>query len=156
MPQVEPYTKEQERYGHFLIKTVAAVQVLLYKLSGGRIANTFRGGKVILATMTGRKTGKRRTLPLVYAMHGKRVILAASEGGMSRHPSWYHNMKANPEVEIQIGPERRMMRVVEAKVSEEKALWEKLDAAYPEFKEYRLRAKMSNRKIPILVAEPRG
>ena len=154
MAQVEPYTKQQERFGHAMIKFVAIIQVALYRLSGGRIANRFNGGKVALVTMTGRRTGKRRTLPLVYAMDGNRILFAASEGGMSRHPAWYHNMKANREVEIQVGAQRKMMRVVEAKTSEETKLWDKLDAAYPDFKEYRLRAKMSNRKIPILVAQP--
>lgn len=154
--EVQLFTEKQERFGRMIIKLVAPVQVLLYRLSRGRIANTFNGGRVALVTMVGRRSGKRRTLPLVYAEDKGRIIFAASQGGMSRHPLWYHNIMAYPEIEIQIGATRRMMHVTLAKAAEESKLWGKLDKAYPDFNEYRMRAKMNNRKIPLLIASPRG
>lgn len=155
MKEVEPYTKGQERFGRFLIRMFGSIQVFLYKISKGRIANKFNGAHVVVVTMVGRRTGKRRARPLVYAVDGERIIFAASQGGMSSNPLWYHNMMAHPEIEVQIGAKHRMMRVGVAKAEEEKKLWAILDAAYADFKDYRLRAKMTNRKIPLLVAEPR-
>lgn len=154
--EVQIFTEQQERIGRFFIRYTAKVQVLIYKLSGGKLGNRFNGGPVALVTMIGKRSGKRRTLPLVFAKDGDRVILAASQGGMSSHPVWYHNLVANPEVEIQIGAKRMMMRVNEAKSSETNALWNKLDEIYPDFVEYRIRAKMNNRSIPLLVASLRS
>lgn len=152
--EVKPYTEGQEKFGRLFIRLLARVQVLLYRLSQGRIANTFNGGPVALVTMVGRRSGKRRTLPLVYALTSDGgVVLAASQGGMSHHPLWYHNIVAHPEIEVQIGAKRMMMRASVAGVTEEKTLWPKLDKVYPDFSDYRLRAKMNNRKIPLFLAK---
>ena len=154
--EVELMTPGQERFGRRFIRTIAKVQVFLYRASGGRIAKTFNGGQVALVTMLGRRTGRRITLPLVYAEDGKNILFAASQGGMSTHPIWYHNLVANPDVEIQIGQKRMKCRMREATDAEAPALWAKLETVYPDFAEYRERAKLSQRKIPLLIMEPRA
>ena len=152
--EIKPFTAGQERFARRIIHIVARIQVWLYRYSGGRLLGTFNGGPVALFTMTGRRSGRQRTLPLVYARNGEQVIIAASQGGMSTHPIWYHNMMANPEVEVQEGAVRHTMRVHQANASEEDALWPFLDRVYPDFAEYRQRADMIGRHIPLLVLEP--
>ncbi len=149
-------TPGQERFGRWMIKYVARLQVLVYRLSKGKFLNTFNGGAVVLVEMRQRDTGKFQTLPLVYAQDGENVLIAASLGGMSRHPNWYHNLVACPRVVIQIGAERRKVLAREVESQEEAdAVWAKLDEAYPDFAEYRERATLSARRIPLFVLEPR-
>ncbi len=153
--EVKLFTEGQERFGKGFIRLLARMQVPVYRLTGGRLWATFNGGPVALFTMKGRRSGRRRTVPLVYARNGEQVIIAASLGGMSRHPVWYHNMMASPEVEVQEGSLRRSMQVRQANSTEEDALWPKLYEVYPDFAEYRERAGMAGRHIPLLVLDPR-
>ena len=151
---VKVFTPGQERFGRRIIKVIARLQVLVYLLTGGRVWNRFNGGPVALLKYTGRRSGKYRTLPLVYAEDGENVIFAASQGGMSKHPIWYHNLVANPFVKVQIGSKARKMKMREPEGDERDRLWSRLDAVYPDFAEYRERAKLNNRVIPLLLMEP--
>ena len=153
--QVQVYTSGQERFGHVFMRVIGPLQVWIYRLSGGRWANTFNGGKVALLTMTGRRSGRKITVPLVYAEDGDNILFAASKGGMSKHPVWYRNLVAYPEVEVQVGAQRSKRRMREASEAEAPALWAKLDAVYPDFSEYRERARLKKRVIPLLIMEPR-
>ena len=72
----------------------------------------------MLLTVTGRKTGRQLTVPLLYLRDGERVIVVASKGGMDQHPLWYLNLVANPEVVAEIGTEERRMRAHTADESE--------------------------------------
>ena len=75
--------------------------VLLYRVSGGRLLGRLGGLPVLLLTTTGRRTGKRRTLPLLYLEEEDCLVVAASAAGADRHPGWYVNLVANPDVEVQ-------------------------------------------------------
>jgi deazaflavin-dependent oxidoreductase (nitroreductase family) len=136
----------------FAMRIMSRIQVWIYRGSGGRLANTFGGAPVCLLTMTGRKTGKRRTIPLIYIPHGDNVLLGASQGGLDIHPIWYHNLVANPEVEIRVGSESRPMRARRATPEEKRQLWPALVAIYPSFDEYQAR---TDRDIPLLICSPR-
>jgi len=103
-------------------------------------------------TVTGRRSGQPRTVPLLYLRDGERVVFVASKGGMSRHPVWYHNVTAHPEVEVQIGGETRAMRARTASAEEKAALWPKLVAMYPDYDDYQARTE---RDIPVVICEPR-
>jgi F420H(2)-dependent quinone reductase len=149
-----PYTPGQEKFGSWMIRNVGNLQVLVYEFSGGRLWNTFLGGQVAILTTVGRKSGKRRKLPLLFIEDGDRVVMAASKGGMSKPPLWYHNVVANPEVEIQVGASKRAMVARHANADEELALWPKLEAMYPGFIEYRARCE-GVRHIPVLIFEPK-
>jgi deazaflavin-dependent oxidoreductase (nitroreductase family) len=134
------------------MRIMSRTQVWLYRASGGKLASTFRGGPICLLTVTGRKTGKGRTLPLMYAPHGDDVLLVASQGGMDIHPLWYHNLVANPEIEIQVGGENRPMRARRATPEEKRELWPTVVAVYPDFEAYQRRTE---RDIPLMICSPR-
>ena len=131
-----------------------AEQVDLYEGSGGTAGLTFRdtGLPVIIVTHRGRKTGAVRKTPLMRVMDGNNYILVASQGGAPRHPLWYHNLKADPYVEIRDKSEVYAMRVREVTDSDERErLWSISVKAYPPYQEYQER---TDRVIPIFVAEP--
>jgi len=134
------------------MRVMSAVTVALYRSTDGRWGGIFRGGPVALLTMTGRKSGKLRTTPLICIRHEDQVVFVASQGGMDKHPIWYHNLVANPDVEVQIAGERRAMRVRQASASEKQALWPTIVSVYPEFDEYQARTE---RDIPVMICSPR-
>ncbi|MEU2632227.1 nitroreductase family deazaflavin-dependent oxidoreductase, partial [Kitasatospora sp. NPDC007106] len=79
-------------------------QVELYESSGGTRGTTLRGMPVVLLTTLGARSGKIRKTPLMRVEHDGRYAVVASMGGSPRHPVWYHNVVANPLVELQDGP----------------------------------------------------
>lgn len=79
----------------------------IYKGTNGRIGHRIPGGPVnLLLHTTGAKTGKARTTSLSYSRDGDDYLIVASKGGDPRSPGWYHNLKANPNIEINVGPKR--------------------------------------------------
>jgi len=131
-----------------------AEQVELYEDSGGTEGLTFRdtGLPVIIVTHRGRKTGAIRKTPLMRVVDGNDYILVASQGGRPKHPLWYHNLKANPNVEIRDKREVFAMRVREVvDPVERERLWDIAVEAYPPYQEYQ---DKTDRVIPIFVAEP--
>ncbi|MEU0373592.1 nitroreductase family deazaflavin-dependent oxidoreductase, partial [Streptomyces sp. NPDC006283] len=97
-------------------------QVEEYESSGGTRGTTMRGMPVILLTTRGARSGKIRKTPLMRVEHAGAYALVASLGGAPKHPVWYHNVKADPHVELQDGPVRRDMIAREV-TGEEKAVW---------------------------------
>lgn len=150
---IKPYTQGQEKFGTWFINTLGRWQVRIYELTGGRLWNTFLGAPVAILTTVGRKTGKVRKIPLLYLMQGDNVVMTASKGGMSTLPVWYHNVKANPTVHIQIGKQKKAYRMREASEAEEQSLWPQLEAMYEDYREYRARTA-AIRRIPVLIFEP--
>jgi len=131
-----------------------AEQVELYEESEGTAGLTFRdtGLPVIIVTHRGRKTGAIRKTPLMRVVDGNNYILVASQGGAPRHPLWYHNLKADPNVEIRDKSEVYAMRVRKVVDSDERErLWNIAVEAYPPYQEYQ---DKTDRVIPIFVAEP--
>jgi len=131
-----------------------ADQVELYEESGGTEGLTFRdtGLPVIIVTHRGKKTGAIRKTPLMRVVDGNNYILVASQGGRPKHPLWYHNLKANPNVEIRDKREVFAMRVREVvDPVERERLWDIAVEAYPPYQEYQ---DKTDRVIPIFVAEP--
>lgn len=129
-------------------------QVELYEGSGGTAGLTLRdtGLPVIIVTHRGRKTGAVRKTPLMRVVDGNSYILVASQGGAPKHPLWYHNLKADPEVEIRDETEVYAMRVLEVvDPVERERLWIVAVAAFPPYQEYQGK---TDRLIPIFAAEP--
>jgi deazaflavin-dependent oxidoreductase (nitroreductase family) len=126
----------------------------LYKRTGGRLGRTLPGipGEVLLLDHVGAKSGTRRTSPLLYARDGENLVIVASKGGYPKNPAWFHNLKANPETTVQVGPEHRQVRARIARPEERERLWGLAYAAYPGYRDYRARAE---REIPLVVLEPR-
>ncbi len=131
-------------------------QVDLYESSGGTDGLTLRntGLPVIIVTNRGRKTGAIRKTPVMRVADGSNYILVASQGGAPKHPQWYFNLKANPEVEIRDKTEVFQMRVREVTdAAERERLWKIAVEAYPPYQEYQTKTR---RRIPVFVAEPRN
>jgi deazaflavin-dependent oxidoreductase (nitroreductase family) len=130
-------------------------QVEAYESSGGRLGNTLRdtGLPVIILTTRGGRTGKVRKTPLMRVEHEGEYALVASMGGSPRHPVWYHNLRANPRVTIQDGPEPFPAEVREVFGDEKAVWWNRAAAAYPPYAEYQARTE---REIPVFVARRRS
>ncbi|MDA0262615.1 MAG: nitroreductase family deazaflavin-dependent oxidoreductase [Chloroflexi bacterium] len=129
-------------------------QVELYEGSQGTQGLTLRdtGLPVIIVTNQGNKTGAIRKTPLMRAVDGGNYILVASQGGSPKHPVWYYNLKADPNVEIRDKTAVHSMRVREVvDASERKRLWDIAVEAYPPYQEYQ---DKTDRVIPVFIAEP--
>jgi deazaflavin-dependent oxidoreductase (nitroreductase family) len=123
----------------------------LYRATNGRVTGSHGGAPVLLLTTTGRRSGKRRTTPLLYLEDDGTLVVVASYGGAPKHPAWYLNLSANPEVEVQIGGtvERRRARTADG--DERARLWPRLVAIYPNYAVYQTR---TTREIPVVVLDP--
>jgi len=151
--KLAPWTPMQERLATVVIRLMTTLNVWAYRLSGGRLGGTFlRGAPVCLVTAVGRQSGVRRTVALLYLAAGDDLLLVASKGGMSHSPAWYHNMMANPDVEVEIGSVKRAMRARRASRAEKAALWPGLVAMYPDYDAYQAR---TTRDIPVVILSPR-
>jgi deazaflavin-dependent oxidoreductase (nitroreductase family) len=126
-------------------------QVEAYEASGGREANTLRdtGLPIVVVTTVGNKSGKIRKTALMRVEHGGEYALIGSMGGAPTHPVWVHNVRADPKVMIQDGPEPHDYIVREVEGDERTAWWDRAVAAYPPYAEYQQRTE---RKIPVFVA----
>lgn len=142
-----------------LIKVGSRLNTRLYKLSGGRLGNTWRIGAglkkpapVCLLTTIGRKSGQPRTAPLLYLREGERFVVVASQGGLPKHPAWYLNLRDDPQVTIQVGRDTFDLVAHTADDAERAALWPKLVDLYADFDTY---AAWTDRTIPVVICEPR-
>ena len=129
----------------------AREQVELYETSGGTEGTTMRGLPVVVLTTVGARTGKIRKTPLMRVEHGGRYAVVASQGGAPTHPVWYHNLRANPTVELQDGPSRREFVAHEATGDEKREWWQRAVDAFPDYADYQRRTE---REIPVFVLEP--
>lgn len=133
-------------------RIVTGFHEAVFRLSNGRLANRGFGMPVLILTTTGRKTGKRRTTMLTSPVQdGERVVLVASYGGDDRHPTWFLNLRDNPDVEITMEGRTRPMRARVASPGEKAELWPRVVAAYPGYGQYQQR---TDRDIPLVICEP--
>ncbi|MET9296201.1 nitroreductase family deazaflavin-dependent oxidoreductase [Streptomyces sp. NPDC003077] len=126
-------------------------QVELYESSGGTQGTTIRGLPVVIMTNRGAKSGKLRKTPVMRVEHEGTYAVVASLGGAPQHPVWYHNLLADPRVELQDGPVRQDMIAREVTGDEKAVWWERAVAAFPNYADYQ---KKTERKIPILLLTP--
>ena len=137
----------------FFMKWTGRANTWIYRRSNGKLGGTVQNAPVALLTTTGRKTGQPRVSPLLYLRDGDRVILGASRAGSDKHPLWYLNLKANPDVSLQIKDEVLHLRARDATAEERKDYWPKLVAMYPNFDDYQT---WTDRTIPIVICNPAG
>jgi deazaflavin-dependent oxidoreductase (nitroreductase family) len=128
-------------------------QVELYEGSGGTKGTTLRdtGLPVVIVTNIGVSSGKVRKTPVMRVEHNGSYAMVASQGGAPTHPLWYHNVRANPRVELQDGPHKQDMVAREVSGQERAEWWKRAVAAYPPYAEYQQR---TTREIPVFVLEP--
>ncbi|NTV99725.1 MAG: nitroreductase family deazaflavin-dependent oxidoreductase [Oscillochloris sp.] len=126
-------------------------QVLL-RVSRGRFSTTAVFLPSLMLISMGAKSGQPRATPLVYISDGEHIVLIASNGGMPRHPAWYHNLRANPLVRVIANRQSGNYRAYEAQGVEREDLWRHALEAYPGFAVYQSRTQ--GRIIPVMVLEP--
>jgi proline iminopeptidase len=120
-----------------------------YRETGGEVGHVWReGSTILLLTTTGRKTGEKRTAPLIYAQDGDHYVIVASKGGAPEHPGWYLNLEKTPEVELQVKGDVFRARARTAEGEERERLWKKANEVWPHYDEY---AKKTDRPIPVVV-----
>lgn len=136
-----------------LLTRLMGAHVALYRYSGGRLGHRPPGlPQMLLLDHVGARSGVRRTSPLVYTREGNDYLLVASKGGYPRHPAWFHNLQANPDTTIQVGPRVLPVRAQVASDEERERLWPLCVATYRGFDGYQARA---GRTIPLVVLSPR-
>jgi F420H(2)-dependent quinone reductase len=131
---------------------IGALHRLLYRMSGGRIGSRVWDLPVVLLTTTGRRTGKKRTVPLCSIRAGDDVVVIGSYGGLDQPPAWWLNLQANPHAEVAAGRERRAVTARNADPEERAILWAEVTARAPGYLEYERR---TTREIPVVILQPR-
>ena len=126
-------------------------QVARYEATGGREGGTLEGRPVVILTMTGAASGKIRKTPVMRIESAGTYVAVASNGGAPRHPAWYHNLIAHPDVRVQDGAQVHVLRAREVFGQEKAEAWKLADSRWPHFPEYRAKA---GREIPIMLLEP--
>jgi deazaflavin-dependent oxidoreductase (nitroreductase family) len=138
--------------GWFYVRVAPAIDRVLLRISGGRISTAVGYPALILNTV-GAKSGLPRSTPLIYLPLEQQLIVIASNGGHPNHPGWYYNLRANPDVTLQIGEQVLPYHAHEASGTERAELWQRAAALYPGYLNYQQRA--SNREIPVIVLRAR-
>ncbi|MGB8223560.1 MAG: nitroreductase family deazaflavin-dependent oxidoreductase [Polyangiales bacterium] len=141
-----------------IIRTMSRVHVAIYRWTGGLLGSKWRVGSafpwgipVLLLTTIGRKSGQRRTAPLLYIEDDAKVIVVGSQGGRPNDPLWYRNLQANPRCEVQIKRRKIEMTARTASPEEREMLWPRLVEHYPDFASYQ---SWVERIIPVVILEP--
>ena len=135
-----------------------AEHLRLYRDSGGAEGHLWDASAAgisgslpcLLLTTVGRRSGEKRTSPLVYGTAGEAYIVIGSKGGADTHPWWYLNLRANPTVEVQVGRECFPARARVATGKERAQIWEQMVQGFPFYGEYQ---KKTQREIPVVVLE---
>ena len=133
------------------MKAALSVYIFLYRLTSGAIGGRMAGLQVLLLTTTGRKTGQTRVTPLGYFKQDGNFVIIASNSGADQNPSWFYNLKSNPQVTIQIGNKHLAAKAEVVDAEKRKQLWADLVKMAPAYDRYTTRTK---REIPLVVLKP--
>lgn len=128
--------------------------IAIFRGSGRRLGTELAGLKFLFLHHFGAKSGVERVTPLVYVEDGESLVIIASKGGDRRHPAWFHNLKAHPDVRVELRGEVRNVMARVAAGEERERLWKKATKLWPEYDNYQARAP--HREIPVVVLEPRA
>lgn len=123
-----------------------------FRANEGRVGGAFAGSTLLLLHHTGAKSGTQRVTPLVYLRDGERYVIFASKAGAPTNPAWYHNLKAHPDTEIEVGTETLAVHATEATGDERERLFDAQTKISPQFGEYQ---RKTDRLIPVIVLTPR-
>jgi F420H(2)-dependent quinone reductase len=133
------------------MKSASGAHTALYRASGGRIANGFQGMPVLLLTTIGRRSGKSRTIPLLYVREGDAFVVVASNGGSDYTPAWWLNLQSDPHAEVEIGRAHTRVTARKASPGEHIRLWAAFTSGFPGYAKY---ATKTAREIPVVMLEP--
>jgi deazaflavin-dependent oxidoreductase (nitroreductase family) len=131
---------------------ITTVNTVAYRRTGGRLGGRWkRRNPILLLEHTGRRSGQRRTTPLVYTRDGDDLVVVASRGGSEANPAWFHTLRANPSARVQLGRERLDVAARVADPAERERLWPKLVKANPDYGTYE---KRTSREVPVVILRP--
>ena len=139
------------RVGNVMGRALNKTHSSVYRRSDGRVWGTMFGGPILLLNTMGRKSGQRRTSPLLYVMDGEGFVIIASKGGAPTHPAWYLNLIANPDATVEVGDREVRVRAEEVHGEDKTRLWQKMVEMYPTYDDYQTKTE---REIPLLVLHP--
>ena len=123
-----------------------------FRANGGIVGGVFEGATLLLLHHTGAKSGTPRINPLVYMRDGDRYVIFASKAGAPDNPAWYHNLKAHPDVTIEVGTDTLEATATEAEGEERERLFRAQAERSPQFAEYEAK---TDRVIPVIILTPR-
>ncbi len=121
-----------------------------YRETDGKEGHDWNGTICLILTTTGRKTGEKRDSALIYQPWGDAYLVVASKGGAPDSPLWYHNLSADPAVEVQVWGERFAATARTATAQEKPEMWKTMTATWPQYDEYQTK---TDREIPVVVLE---
>jgi deazaflavin-dependent oxidoreductase (nitroreductase family) len=152
VPSDRFYSRLSMRMPDSWLKAMGKLNVPLYRLSRGRLMSTVGKAPVLLLTSTGRRSGQQRTAPVLYLTDGDRLVVIGSNAGNVRTPAWSLNLQANPDAEVEIRGEHRLVRARVAQGEERAELWRKVNELYGGFDAYDAN---TSREIAVFVLESR-
>ncbi|MDQ1402302.1 MAG: hypothetical protein QOG03_618 [Actinomycetota bacterium] len=136
-----------------LFKVVTGFHEAIFKATQGRLGGRVAGMPVLILHTTGRKSGQRRSTMLTTPVKDEdRIVIVASKGGDPKHPTWFLNLEANPDVEVTIDGGTKPMKARTATKAEKDELWPQITGTYKGYAGYQQR---TDRDIPVVILEPR-
>jgi len=153
MSQSQEKSTEKELSGpaRLALKLGTGVHSGVYRATGGKLFGRMGKSPILLLNTVGRKSGKKRTTPLLYVMDGEGFVIIASKGGAPTHPAWYLNLIANPDATVEVGDREVRVRAEEVHGEDKTRLWQKMVEMYPTYDDYQTKTE---REIPLLVLHP--
>jgi deazaflavin-dependent oxidoreductase (nitroreductase family) len=122
-----------------------------FRENAGKVGGQFDGAPLLLLTTTGARSGRKFTTPVMYLQDGERMVIFASKGGAPTNPDWYHNIVANPRVDVEVGTESLEADATVVEGAERDDLYARQAQLYPGFAEYEAK---TSRKIPVVALTP--
>jgi deazaflavin-dependent oxidoreductase (nitroreductase family) len=148
----EAFTKQQVKRGKKVLRLVSSINAFIYRVSNGRLWSKWAGKYPIMVLSTmGRQTKKIRHIPLIKVLYKNQPLLVASMGGAPIHPSWFFNVQNNPNIEVQIGSEKKNYQAIRASEEEKESLWPTICSFYSDYQVYQERTQ---RNIPVFICTP--
>lgn len=136
----------------FVFKSISGLHRALFRASGGKLLNKGAGMPVLVLTTTGRKSGQARSTMLTTPLQiDDTIVVVASRGGDDRHPDWFLNLQANPNVEVEMGGAKRTMTAHVADGAEKAELWPQIVGPHANYAGYQ---QKTERDIPVVVLAP--
>ena len=135
------------------VAVTAKIHLLVHRVSGGRVGRRWRGGEIVLLSTTGRRSGRRRTTPLVCISDGSDIVVVASNGGSDRMPDWWLNLRDRPQAELEVRGNTLAVVAEQAQGDANARLTERFCWAFPCFGQYRSRTQ---REIPVVLLRPQA
>src|SRR5256712_8708164 len=123
-----------------------------FRSNQGKVGGYFKGGPLLLLHTIGARSGKPRINPVMYLQDGKRYLVFASKGGADTNPDWYHNLKAHPDIQIEVGTETIEVRAEEITGAERNQIFTRQSSLYPQFAQNHQKTK---RIIPVIAFIPK-